>query len=194
MTPRDENAGRRDLAELLDVHKAASRRHGPPKEVVSIRLDVLERLAVRQLAEVMGFSRSGVLADIAVLTMRRVMLEDPDWPMHPVWACSGKDGGAVLLFNLWAWAITSEDPAVYLQKVRLDGVTGYRPKPGCPAPNILDGWDEQIDAHQARLAEKAECESWCRRRGDKHAKPVKKPRPAKKASAGKRLAAKKRPK
>lgn len=194
MKPFDMNAVARDVVKSLETGNAASRKHGPPKEVVSIRLALMDRFALRQLAEVMAFTQTGAMRDCMVATMRKVMLDDPDWPMHPAWLKEASDESAIDLFTEWAWAITSEEPAAYLEKVRLDGVRAYRLRPGRPSDNILDGWYKHIRAHLERLVEKAEAASWSARRGDKDAKPVRRPRPAKKVSAGKRPAANKRPK
>ena len=129
-----------------------------PREVVSIRLTALERLALLQLADIMGVSRSGALRDCLVAAMRHAMLSHPEWPLHAAWAGVGDGHWTMELFQSWAWAVSDEDPAAHFEKIRLDGVRGYRLKPGPPAPNFIEfkEWPKHIESYWDRMAAKAE--------------------------------------
>lgn len=118
------------------------------KQVVSMRLAGFELASLDQLASLNEQSRSETVRSAIVDAMRLEMLEHPDWPMHPAWTgeqvgVQRQDLWIVSLFQHWAAAVVSPNPAVHFEQVTLDGVTRYRLKAGRPILKI-DAWEKNL--------------------------------------------------
>jgi hypothetical protein len=119
------------------------------KAVVTLRLAGAELFALDQLANLSGESRSDTIRRAVAECMRRTMREHKEWPLHPAWTDVGDDRWVMSNFQHWAYAVAAPDPGVYLEQVKLDGVSGFRWRKGRPTPKLQD-WKEHVARYNAR--------------------------------------------